>query len=50
MVYFKGAEFWHRTGWDPLTDLSSLRQPLAVMVRDRWLRREQLDAMLAVLR
>ena len=32
---------------DPLQDLSTLRQPLAVMVRGRWLRREQLDTMLA---
>ena len=32
---------------DPLQDLSSLRQPLAVMVRGRWLRRELLDTMLA---
>lgn len=35
---------------NPLEDLSSLRQPLAVMVRGRWLPREQLDAMLAALR
>ena len=35
---------------DPLQDLSSLRQPLAVMVRGHWLRREQLEAMLAALR
>ena len=32
---------------DPLQDLSSLRQPLAVMVRGRWLRRELLETMLA---
>jgi hypothetical protein len=35
---------------NPLEDLSSLRQPLAVMVRGRWLPREKLDAMLAALR
>jgi hypothetical protein len=35
---------------NPLEDLFSLRQPLAVMVRGRWLPREQLEAMLAALR
>lgn len=35
---------------NPLQDLASLRQPLAVMVRGRWLSREQLDAMLAAMR
>ncbi len=35
---------------DPLADLSRLRRPLGVMVRGRWLPRDELDRMLAALR
>ena len=35
---------------NPLENLATLREPLAVMVRGQWLPREQLDVMLATLR
>jgi imidazolonepropionase-like amidohydrolase len=35
---------------NPLLDLASLRQPVGVMVRGRWLSRDRLQAMLAALR
>lgn len=35
---------------DPLTDLSTLRQPVGVMVRGRWFTRAQLDSLLAAAR
>ncbi len=35
---------------DPLADLANLRQPAGVMVRGRWLPREELDRLLAALR
>jgi hypothetical protein len=35
---------------DPLQDLSSLQRPVGVMVRGRWLNREQLDSLLTALR